>query len=65
MLFCIYYSKMAGDTTSGFPPFSRLFIIGDKKATEEEYRDTFSKVGEPLSVTFIKDRNGDNKGWCR
>lgn len=53
---------MTGEVSSGFPPFSRLFVIGDKKASEEDYKTTFSKFGKPISITFIKDRAGENKG---
>lgn len=53
---------MSGEGPGGLPPFSRLFVIGDKKAVEEDYITACSEFGKPLTVTFIKDRNGDNKG---
>lgn len=55
---------MAGESSSGYPPFSRLFIIGDKNATDADYRETFSKLdlGEIVTISFIKDRKGEAKG---
>lgn len=47
---------------SNYPPFSRLFIIGDKNATEDVYRSAFSECGLICSIQFIKERNGESKG---
>jgi len=47
---------------SAYPPFSRLFVIGDKRAKEEDYTTSFDKFGEIATVTFIKDKSGQNKG---
>ena len=42
---------------------NRLFILGGKEASEEEFRDAFSKYGTVQDVWIVKDRqNGENKG---
>ena len=42
---------------------NRLFILGGKEASEEEFRDAFSKYGTVQDVWIVKNRqNGENKG---
>ena len=42
---------------------NRLFILGGKEASEDEFRDAFSKYGTVSDVWIVKNRqNGENKG---
>lgn len=52
---------MAADTET--PPFSRLFVLGDREITDEEYEEEFSKFGPVQYIKRIKDKNtGEPKG---
>lgn len=45
------------------PPLSRLFIIGPKTLTEEEYRSNFDAFGHIDEIWMVKDKNtGEHKG---
>lgn len=45
------------------PPNSRLFIVGSKKLTENEFRDAFAKFGEIEDIWMVRDRRtGESKG---
>lgn len=45
------------------PPYSRLFIIGSKQLTEEDFRDAFQRFGEIEELWVVKDRQtGERKG---
>lgn len=45
------------------PTYSRLFIVGDKRATEDMYREAFSKFGTIEDLRIPRDRNsGEPKG---
>ncbi len=45
---------------------SRLFILGGKGASEEEFRECFGKFGQIKDVWIVKDRrtNEDKGGFC-
>lgn len=46
------------------PPYSRLFIIGGKQLSEEDFRAAFSKFGVVEEIWIVKDRQtGERKGW--
>ncbi|KAJ8917529.1 hypothetical protein NQ315_005578 [Exocentrus adspersus] len=50
-------------SSSDDPPNSRLFIIGPKTLTEEDFRRTFQEFGHIEEIWVVKDRNtGENKG---
>jgi len=42
--------------------FGKCLSLGDKRAKEEDYTTSFDKFGEIATVTFIKDKSGQNKG---
>lgn len=45
------------------PPNSRLFVIGSKQLTEEDFREAFSKYGDIEEIWLVKDRaTGERKG---
>ena len=45
------------------PPNSRLFIVCDKKITEDEFRDAFEPYGVIEEIWILKDRSsGESKG---
>lgn len=45
------------------PPFSRLFVLGDKEITDEEYEEEFSKFGPIQYIKRVRDKNtGEPKG---
>ncbi len=45
---------------------NRLFILGGKNATEDEFRDCFSKYGSVQDIWIVKDkRSGEPKGRYR
>lgn len=45
------------------PPYSRLFIVGSKQLSEDDFRGAFSKFGEIEEVWVVKDRHtGERKG---
>lgn len=45
------------------PTYSRLFIVSEKKVTEDEFRDAFSKFGEIEDLKIPRDHNtGEPKG---
>ena len=44
------------------PPNSRLFIIGAKDLTEEDFRDAFETHGTIEKVEIHRDKNGNSKG---
>ncbi len=44
---------------------NRIFVLGAKDASEQEFRECFSKYGSVSNVWTVKDRNtGDHKGEC-
>ncbi|KAK9693507.1 RNA recognition motif [Popillia japonica] len=46
------------------PPNSRLFVIGSKQLTEEDFREAFSKYGDIEEIWLVKDRaTGERKGF--
>lgn len=50
-------------TNSEDPPYSRLFIVGSKQLTEDDFRNAFSKFGEIEEIWVVKDRQtGERKG---
>ncbi|GJQ87072.1 hypothetical protein Trydic_g6831 [Trypoxylus dichotomus] len=52
--------KNSNDT----PPNSRLFVIGSKQLTEEDFREAFSKYGDIEEIWLVKDRaTGERKGF--
>ncbi|KAJ3655520.1 hypothetical protein Zmor_014647 [Zophobas morio] len=45
------------------PPNSRLFIIGSKMLSEQDFRDAFESFGHIEEIWMVKDKQtGDNKG---
>ena len=47
------------------PPNSRLFIIGSKMLSEQDFRDAFESFGHIEEIWMVKDKQtGDNKGMC-
>jgi len=44
------------------PPNSRLFIIGAKDLTEEDFRDAFETHGTIEKIEIHRDKNGNSKG---
>lgn len=45
------------------PPNSRLFIVGGKNITEDDFKECFSKYGTVTEVWLVKDRvSGEPKG---
>ena len=45
------------------PPFSRLFVLGSKETTKEQFVDAFEKFGTIQDVTVLKDKQkNENKG---
>lgn len=50
-------------SSSDDPPLSRLFIIGPKTLTEEDYRNNFDTFGHIDEIWMVKDKNtGEYKG---
>lgn len=55
-------SKSSG-TNYDDPPYSRLFIVGSKQLTEDDFRIAFSRFGEIEEIWVVKDRQtGERKG---
>lgn len=58
-----YKRRSASGPTTDDPPLSRLFIIGPKVLTEEDYRKHFEKYGTIEELWMVKDRgSGEYKG---
>lgn len=48
------------------PPFSRLFIIGPKSLTEDDFRKHFMEYGTIEELWMVKDKaSGEYKGFLR
>lgn len=53
----------SSNTNYDDPPYSRLFIVGSKQLTEDDFRGAFSKFGEIEEIWVVKDRQtGERKG---
>lgn len=39
------------------PPYSRLFIVGSKQLTEDDFRSAFSEFGDIEEIWVVKDRH--------
>lgn len=45
------------------PPLSRLFIVGPKSLTEQDYRTHFHEFGQIDEIWMVNDKNtGEYKG---
>ena len=50
----------------GWDDYCRLFILGGKGNTEDEFRDVFGKYGMVKDVWILKDRHSNqDKGMCK
>lgn len=53
----------SSNSSSDDPPNSRLFIIGSKLLTEEDFRNAFEEFGTIEEIKVVKDRQTqENKG---
>lgn len=51
------------NSSSDEPPNSRLFIIGSKQLTEDDFRSAFAVFGNIEEIWVVKDRQtGERKG---
>lgn len=55
----------SSNTNYDDPPYSRLFIVGSRQLTEDDFRSAFSRFGEIEEIWVVKDRQtGERKGNC-
>ena len=54
--------KEISEYSDDAPPNSRLFIIGGKDITEEDFRDAFESHGTVEKIEIHRDKNGNSKG---